>query len=225
MTIKAVKILCTATFAVLLAAAPTLAQHAGTGHGWSYEGEAGPAKWGELKPDYQTCKVGKQQSPIDIRGAQPANLPPIEFAYRPSPLKIIDNGHTIQVNYAPGSYITVGGRKYELAQAHFHHPAEEKVNGEAYAMDAHLVHKDASGKLAVVTVLLKAASANPFLDQLWKNLPEHEGEENAPEGVSVDLGNLLPDQRGYYTFTGSLTTFGGGQSESHLGAVRRSTRS
>ena len=32
------------------------------------------------------------------------------------------------------------------------------------------------------------------------------GQEHTPTGMLVDLNRLLPSDRGYYTFTGSLTT-------------------
>jgi carbonic anhydrase len=96
-----------------------VAAHAEGMH-WTYSGHGGPAEWGALSPEFAACKVGKNQSPIDIRGAKPADLPAIKFDYKPSPLKVIDNGHTIQVNYAPGSAIDVGGVRYELVQFHFH---------------------------------------------------------------------------------------------------------
>src|SRR4029077_18318494 len=75
---------------------------------WTYEGDEGPSHWGDLDSTYVKCKVGQQQSPIDIRHAEKASLPPIEFAYHSAPLKIVDNGHTVMVNYASGSAITVG---------------------------------------------------------------------------------------------------------------------
>ena len=128
---------------------------------WSYREHGGAAKWGELDRSFATCKLGKLQSPIDIRGAKPADLPAIKFDYKPSPLKIIDNGHTIQVNYAPGSSIDVGGARYELVQFHFHKPSEEKIDGKPHAMVVHLVHKGADGKLAVVAVLLDKGKMNP----------------------------------------------------------------
>lgn len=191
---------------VALASAPLPAvsqQHAAH---WTYEGENGPAHWASVEPEYQTCGIGKEQSPIDIRGAKATTLPPIEFDYQPSPLKIVDNGHTVQVTYAPGSYIKVGDRRYELQQFHFHHPAEEKVNGKSYPLVAHLVHKDAEGKLAVVAVLMTEGQANPFLETVWKYLPAEQGKEVAPEGVTIDASRLVPPSHGYYTFTGSLTT-------------------
>ena len=200
--------LLSALLAVLsfLAAPRARAQQTGAVHPWSYEGERGPAHWGDLKSEYAACKTGKHQSPIDIRGAKQADLPPIEFSYGPSPFRIIDNGHTVQVNVDPGSFITVGGRKYGLVQFHFHHPAEERIRGQSYPMVAHLVHKDANEKLAVVAVLLKTGRDNPFIEALWKNLPADVDQEHAPQGATVDLRQLLPADHGYYTFSGSLTT-------------------
>ena len=175
---------------------------------WGYTGQEGPDKWGEITSEYATCKTGKLQSPIDITDtvAVKTALSPIAFDYKPSPLKIIDNGHTIQVNYAPGSTIGIGGSQYELAQFHFHKPSEEKINGKAYAMVAHLVHKDKAGKLAVVAVLFDSGNEHPTVKMLWSNLPREKEKEMAPARITIDATSFLPSDRTYYTFSGSLTT-------------------
>lgn len=178
---------------------------AGDAH-WSYGGHGGPAEWAALNPEFATCKLGRHQSPIDIRGAKTADLPAIAFNYQPVPLSVIDNGHTIQVNYAPGSWIDVGGARYELVQFHFHKPSEEKIDGKAHAMVAHLVHKNAEGRLAVVAVLLDGGGASATIDSIWKNLPAEKEKAVTVPGVSVDASTLLPKDRAYYTFQGSLTT-------------------
>ena len=172
---------------------------------WTYAGEGGPAEWGELDPGFATCSLGLLQSPIDIRDPKVAELPPIRFDYRPSPLRVIDNGHTIQVNFAPGSSIVVGGESYTLLQMHFHKPSEERIAGKAYAMVAHLVHRDAAGRLAVVAVLLEPGAASAAIATLWENLPAEKGKESAV-AVMFDAAGLLPAERGYFTFEGSLTT-------------------
>jgi len=133
-------------------------------------------------------------------------LPAIKFDYKPSPLKVIDNGHTIQVNYAPGSSIDVGGARYELVQFHFHHPSEEKIDGKAHSMVVHLVHKSAEGKLAVVAVLLDPGGASELIDTVWKNIQHEKGKEATVANASIDVTKLLPDKRDYYTLQGSLTT-------------------
>jgi len=199
-------------FGLLAVAVPILASppvHAAGEHHWSYSGRTGPAKWAALESDYSACGIGKLQSPIDIRDsvARKGALPAIVFDYKPSPLKIVDNGHTIQVDYAPGSFITVEDKRYELVQFHFHKPSEEKINGKGAAMVAHLVHRNADGNLAVVAVLLKTGHVNKLVETLWKNLPPEKERETAVEGIQVNAADLLPaTTAAYYTFTGSLTT-------------------
>jgi carbonic anhydrase len=117
---------------------------------WGYSGDAGPAQWARLSPDFATCASGRNQSPVDIAGAVEAKLPSIQPAYRPGGHEIVNNGHAIQVNDAPGSTLTVGARRYELKQFHFHAPSENHVGGQSFAMEAHLVHADADGNAAVV---------------------------------------------------------------------------
>jgi len=175
-------------------------------HTWDYEGTHGPSHWGDLKPEFATCKTGHYQSPIDIRKPKRAALAPIYFDYKPSPLHIIDNGHTIMVNYGPGSSISVGGKKYALKQFHFHRPGEEKINGKGFEMTAHLVHEDESGNLAVVAVLLQKGQDSHLLHELWNDFPKEKGREEFLDKVQINLSELLPPDRSYYTFSGSLTT-------------------
>ncbi len=181
-------------------------EHAGSAPHWSYEGSSGPQHWGDLEPEYSACKTGTHQSPIDIRNPERANLPKLSFDYHPVPLKLINNGHTIQVDYAPGSFITVDEQKYQLVQFHFHHPSEERIGGHGYDMVAHLVHKDPAGHLAVVAVLLKQGQANPLIQTLWDHLPKQVGQEASVANVQVNAADLLPKHTGYYAFEGSLTT-------------------
>jgi carbonic anhydrase len=198
--IRLIPVACAVAFA-------PIASYAEEGHHeWDYGKEHGPRHWGEIKSDFASCGAGKAQSPVDIRNAVPSKLAPIKFDYHASPLHIIDNGHTVQVNYAPGSSITVGDQRYELVQFHFHKPSEEKINGKGFPMVAHLVHKNAAGDLAVVAVLLKQGSANPVVGKLWANLPAEKEKEKVAEKVSVNAAQLLPKNHAYYTFPGSLTT-------------------
>jgi carbonic anhydrase len=189
---------------VLVVGAHSAQEH--PGHHWSSEGSDGPDHWGELDKTFRACQLGHHQSPIDIRNPKPADLPPIQFAYQRTPLHIVDNGHTIQVNYAPGSFITVGAKRYQLTQFHFHHPSEERIDGKRFEMVAHLVHASREGALAVVAVLLDAGAANPVIATVWQHLPAHEGPELKLDDVQIDVMGLLPQDRRYYTFSGSLTT-------------------
>ena len=110
--------------------------------------------------------IGHAQSPINIANAKKADLPVLRFNYNVVPLSIVDNGHTIMVNYAPGSTLVVGDKTYTLKQFHFHHPSEERINGN-YDLVVHLVHADVDGHNAVVAILFeKGAALSPLLDAL-----------------------------------------------------------
>jgi carbonic anhydrase len=173
---------------------------------WSYDGKGAPSAWGHLQPEFAACSEGKRQSPIDIQDGAKLELDPIKFDYKPAPLRIIDNGHTVQVNFSEGSSITVSGVRYELKQFHFHKPSEERIDGKAYDMVAHLVHKSSDGRLAVVAVLMEAGTPNPFIAALWPHLPLESGREVSLPEVMVDLNGLLPETRSYFAYMGSLTT-------------------
>lgn len=189
-----------------LAAAGGAQEHAGSEHIWNYGASQGPSHWGELKPEFAPCKNGHRQSPIDIHNPLKADLPAIQFDYKLSPLNIIDNGHTIMINYSPGSFITVGGKRYELKQFHFHRPSEEKINGKSYEMTVHLVHADEKGNVAVVAVLLEKGEDNALVHTLWRDLPKEKEKIESLKDVHIDADGLLPADHSYYTFWGSLTT-------------------
>jgi carbonic anhydrase len=177
---------------------------------WTYEGKTGAAHWGDLDPDYAPCKVGKEQSPIDIQTAEKADLPPLRFEYKSEPLKyLINNGYTIRVNYhdAPGSgnFLMVGDKRYQLTQFHFHHPSEEYVHGKPYPMVLHLMHQASDGKVAGVAVFLRQGAANKTVQQIWDHMPMTKGNEQEIPGVEINPAGLLPRDTGYYMYMGSVT--------------------
>lgn len=195
-----------ALFAFLSTGAIAGKDHNGSDSHWGYEGQGGPEHWASMSKEFSLCGGGKEQSPIDISGAQTTNLPAIQFDYKADSLEILNNGHTIQVNRAAGSGISVGGEKYELLQFHFHSPSENIVDGKPFPMEMHLVHKSAKGQLAVVGVFFKTGAKNAVLDQAWSHMPHHAGDKKKAGSVSINAADLLPADRGYYSFEGSLTT-------------------
>jgi len=186
-------------------AAPA-AEHADHPPHWSYEGSTGPQSWAKLAPEYAACGRGERQSPIDIRDGLRVDLEPIAFEYRPSSFKVIDNGHTIQVNVNGWNSIRLMGRQFRLVQFHFHRPSEEMIDGKQFEMVVHLVHQDSQGKLAVVAVLIEKGARQPVLQTVLNNLPLEKGQEIAVNGGSIDLAQMLPGDRRYFTYMGSLTT-------------------
>lgn len=171
---------------------------------WEYGGEAGPAKWASLTPEYGQC-AGSNQSPVNLMGLVEAELAPLQFHYLAGGHSVTNNGHTVQVDYAPGSTLELDGMRFALKQFHFHAPSENLIEGRSYPLEGHLVHANDKGELAVMAVMFEAGGANPALGQAWQSLPAKAGEHHElKEPVSAE--QLLPAKRDYYRFSGSLTT-------------------
>jgi len=185
-------------------------QHAPqSGHGpggaphWAYDGDLNPAKWGDVFPE---CGTGKQQSPVDIRGPFEKATHEIKPDFKPGTLKILNNGHTLQVNIGAGSKTMINGESFDLLQFHFHRPSEEHIEGKPSAMVAHFVHKSAAGKLAVIGVLFSEGAENEVIKVIWANAPQQEGPEKVIPEMTLNAAAMLPKRLNYYSYEGSLTT-------------------
>lgn len=172
---------------------------------WTYEGEEGPQHWGEIDPSYAICGTGENQSPIDISKPIEKDLVNISFHYQPSEVNILNNGHTAQVNYDTGSYIELDGTRYDVVQFHYHAPSEHHIDGQAFAAEIHIVHKNAEGKLAVIGILLQQGTENAAFDPFVNNLPA-EKTDAKDAGSKVNAADFLPAEQTTFRYSGSLTT-------------------
>ncbi len=175
---------------------------------WTYEGKTGPLGWARMDPANAACAKGHEQSPIDIHGAKlDKTLKPIEFHYLSGPMKLENTGATMIVHVDPGSYIVADGVRYDLVSIDIHHPAEDSVKGRFSDMSIHLLHKSTDGRIAVVAVRLEEdrTMGNATLATLWEHLPKKPHQTEAVTDM-LNPGGLLPVDRGYWTYTGSLST-------------------
>lgn len=173
---------------------------------WSYDGDTGPEQWGSLRPEWALCAQGQQQSPIDIRDGLAVDLEPIQFDYRKTRFRITDTGTTLEVQPGDGMGIDLRGRHYALTHLQFHRPSQERVGGQGYPLAVHFHHRSAEGQIAIVAVMLDSGGpAHAALQTLWNSLPLQPGDQYMPQ-TEIDLASLLPDDRRYYLYIGSLTT-------------------
>lgn len=173
---------------------------------WSYEGKTGPSHWGKLDEEYTMCALGRNQSPINILDTTEAALQPLNIHYQPGSTAILNNGHTIQIDYKKGSVLKMDGHEFVLKQFHFHSPSENQIKGVSYPLEAHLVHADSKGNLAVVAIMFETGRKNDVIEALWKKMPKHEDDRNSLAKTSINVGDLLPPSLDYYRYNGSLTT-------------------
>jgi carbonic anhydrase len=172
---------------------------------WSYEGAHGPEHWGDVDAASKVCGVGSQQSPIDVGATVRANLPRLRLAWKKRVDTIVNNGHTIQINVADGSTLTVDTERYRLLQFHFHRPSEHTVGGKSFPMEVHFVHQAPSGALGVIGILMATGRANPVFSRIVATMPTAAGTAVKAD-AGIDPNRLLPVRHGYYGYAGSLTT-------------------
>jgi len=168
---------------------------------WGYEGEHGPEHWGEFASE---CANGKNQSPVNIESATDADLKDLQFDYEGKVISLLNNGHTLQTSLEGSNTLKVDGRAFELKQFHFHTPSENHVDGKEYPLEAHFVHEDEQGNLVVVAVFFKLGESNSTLAKLLQNIPSKD--QNIAIKVPFDADALIPSDKEYYRFSGSLTT-------------------
>ena len=173
---------------------------------WGYEGDASPEHWAEMSDKFALCGTGQNQSPIDIKSDIDADLPAIEFAYKGKAEKVLNNGHTIQVDIAEGSSIVVDGKTFVLKQFHFHTPSENTIDGKSFPLEAHFVHRNAEeNTYAVVSVMFDEGEENPILKSIWEKMPA-EARKDAAIDEGLNYSQLMPEDKDYYRFNGSFTT-------------------
>jgi len=189
--------------AALFVAGPALAEHHKP---FGYGVDNGPETWGQLSDKYALCERGDMQSPIDLSGANAKGDIAITVDYRAGPLTVLNSGLTIQANFAPGSAIISGGRKFKLIQIHFHTPAEHMISGQRYPLTGHFVHATGEGELGVLGVMFESGAANPELAKILAAAPSNKSAPMAISGQMIDPNAMLPEERSIYRYMGSLTT-------------------
>ncbi len=172
---------------------------------WSYQAKTGPDNWGKLATEFATCASGRNQSPINIDGTTHASLKPLKSIQKFPAKDIVNNGHAIQVNFKEGNMLVLDSAAYQMEQVHFHTPSENTIHGKIFPLEAHFVHVDAKGNLTVIAVLYAEGKANLGLTKILGQISKTPTEP-VPLKNRLTARELIPDNLGYYRYSGSLTT-------------------
>ncbi|MCI0417186.1 carbonic anhydrase family protein [bacterium] len=174
---------------------------------FGYSGDIGPGYWGELDPSWIACSTDLRQTPIDISRATLDNaLKSLDLELRDTEIELINNGHTIEQEYEPGSTLSLNGVIYDLLQFHFHTFSEHTVRGVRYPMEMHAVFRNPeTGNLAVLGTFFRIGGENKFLSEFDDHLPQKDGDHFTSEH-HINIADALTETSSYYTYDGSLTT-------------------
>jgi|GEM_PF-209496 carbonic anhydrase len=172
---------------------------------WKYTGSRGPEFWGDLSADYASCKVGMNQSPINIDKTITTAPKPLKTFQRFPAADIVNNGQTVLADFKPGNVLVIDGLMYQMKQVTFHAPSENQIMGKSFPLEAQFLHADANGNLAILAVMYEEGNESKAIAKLWSQMPKRKGKPTKLSG-SVLAGELMPRQKEYYRFSGSLTT-------------------
>lgn len=151
------------------------------------------------------CQTGKRQSPIDIPDTRPQPGPALRLDYHPAMPRVVNDGHTVRVRFAPGQRLWLGAQALTLQQFHFHMSGGDRLRGEDFPLGMHFLHKDAAGRLVSLVVLFRQGAENPALAALLPQMPTHGQPARALPTVPVNPAQWLPASHAYYRYEGSLT--------------------
>jgi carbonic anhydrase len=172
----------------------------GAGALWSHED---PERWAR-DPAAEACASGAEQSPIDLAGAVKADIQAPVVSWKPQAFEIVNDGHMIRARAAPGGHAAVGTRKFALQEILFHTPSEHAIEGQRSAMEAQFLHAGENGEMLAIAVLMIAGAPNKAFSAIMDAAPKEEGEATAK--APIDAAALLPKNRSFYRYKGSLTT-------------------
>jgi len=172
---------------------------------WAYgDMTSGQGHWVDLCTGYSTCG-GMSQSPVNISGAMAnSTLSKLTFSYTATTVEIENNGHTIEFVCEPGSRLIIGGTQYELLQFHYHAQSEHQEGGKKYPLEVHFVHKATDSDYAVIGVFFEEGASNSLFTEYLSRFPPGEG--TYTDHSEIELIKLLPVNRSYFHYSGSLTT-------------------
>ena len=175
---------------------------AGGGRTWGYTGKHGPEHWAG------DCAGGKSQSPIDLDEATPGRGD-LALNYTTSPLELVDDGLILEARLDGRGTLKTGGVQYNLARLSFRSPAEHRHGDETHGLEAQLLHHDAAGATAMVSIFFKEGNANPLLAKIMQRLSMDRSPESPPATntvLTIDLNDVLPATTNHVAYSGSLTT-------------------
>jgi carbonic anhydrase len=173
---------------------------------WTYDGDTGPAHWGQLGGVSTVCGTGIRQSPVDIAGVIKSQTAKVKLNYNSVTAAIQNTGKAIRIVPANAGSIILDGHAYDLKYIEFHSPSEHAINGHRATMESQFVHADAKGNTVIVSVLYDVGVADPMLASLWTYLPSDPGQPVPLPDLLINAQDLLPSTDDFYAYSGSLTT-------------------
>ncbi len=157
------------------------------------------------KQSHKNCC--QAQSPINIvlkNVREDKTLKAPVFNYEKSKIEITNDKGTFLFNVNGNNSITVNDKEYPLIQFHYHALSEHTLDDKHAMLELHFVHQYSETDYVVIGAIYKEGAENAFLKKYLEKIPVNQSSYSPNE--LVDLFEMLPKNKNYYNYQGSLTT-------------------
>ena len=169
---------------------------------WDYEGtRTGQEEWGNLTPNFATCRDGKSQSPISLNRATTANLPVLQFDYKPTPSTLWLDRYSVVSIPTQVLEMKENGHAWRLKEMLIRTPSEHDIDGNYYPMELQFIHENDEKKPLIIAIFLKIGQINPALQGIIDHFPRTLKDRPT---VTIDWTRFIPGKQAYYRYNGSF---------------------
>lgn len=167
---------------------------------WNYSTNNSKENWGDLREEYKFCKIGFNQSPINIDQSFTTHDLKENFSTN-SNFEIRKKDFVNRIEFFSRDYLTRGKKKFFIRYLEFHHPSEHLVKSEKYSLEMQVAFKSEDEQWLILAYFVELDSAeNKDLKPLINSL------KNPKNDDKINLKNLVNLSDLAFFYDGSFTT-------------------
>ena len=173
---------------------------------WSYSGKGSPQNWAKISEKNKFCKIGYNQSPIDINLSMNKDfiLNDLKFDYSNAEIEKNNEKYHQKINFYGKNFVFRGKKKYWLKHVEFHHPSEHLLESSPHSLEMQIYHKSEDEQWLTVSYFLEIASKNNNENLYFKNLINFLKSNKIED--KFDLSKIIDETSLSFFYEGSFTT-------------------
>ena len=173
---------------------------------WSYSGKGSPQNWAKISEENKFCKIGYNQSPIDINSAMNKDfiLNDLRFDYKEAEIEKLNAKYYQKINFYGKNFVFRGKKKYWLKYIEFHHPSEHLLDSSPHSLEMQIYHKSEDEQWLALSYFLEISAQNNNENLYFKNLINFLKSDKIED--KFDLSKIIDEKSLSFFYEGSFTT-------------------
>lgn len=173
---------------------------------WSYSGKGSPQNWAKISDKNKFCKIGYNQSPIDINSTMNKDfiLNDLRFDYKTAEIEKLNAKYYQKINFYGKNFVFRGKKKYWLKYIEFHHPSEHLLDSSPHSLEMQIYHKSEDEQWLALSYFLEISAQNNNENLYFKNLINFLKSDKIED--KFDLSKIIDEKSLSFFYEGSFTT-------------------